>query len=715
MLDYVLGQLARRLTTRDSHPDPATAERARQRAEQWQRLLSGMETGQLEVGSRTPVREVPAWVTLEVLTGGFASGAMLAAGPLQPHEEKLMQELQLSDRAQLNGHFLSPTGLTWLRDMLASGCYQLELPEEGAWLVLAWLEQNGHLEQAQQLLEALLPFCHSLRFYPIPDAQAWVQDLRVHLESVGEVRQRLESKNLNPRILAQRESIQVWLPLYDEILSLFQETLVDGWPCRTYPADWEQRRAELISRYGRLRQTHRLCGRPQRTKHSLGCLLDFLQRGPQQLTGREVGRLRLILQRSERKRGLPGSPSFQQARRLQHRQIQAPTYQQQAIELARRLADLPQTGGIDQLETFEQPGLEGFPVPACLLSKLERCLHASLQELVERGVIGSGEVLARVLPQMVSQLRAAEFEDDSLGRLFAAIYRAFRQRRSLLLLDLKSQVKLEELPWVAALTPFRGQEQSSRRSSRQALESLAQTALRAFPQAILPNRLIKEMRALASGAGLDVIFTEELAADIFAGRFSPHFSRAAQRSQQWLSGTLYQVYYSVAPGPFDNLAQLCAERAGLSGPGRVSANGQIIEQQQVLTTHNLAALFQALDLKDRVDCLALARRCFLRVCQRLQLGQGHQLLLELKNSAYAWRQMIFFLSMAGPEQFERFGQEAEQILQSQPQPFQKRFQPAWQGLLEAGRGQTPKRPFYGWTSGKHWLLPALTDELGRPS
>lgn len=706
MLGYVITQLAHRLTTQQTHPDPDVSQRAQRRAEQWQALLEDISSGRLEVGSRTPVRDLPAWVTLEVLTGGFASGAMLAAGPYQPHEQHLMEDLGLSGRSELNGHFLSESGLAQLRQLLASGCYQLDLPEEGAWLALAWLEQNGHLEPASQLLEALLPYAGQLRFYPVPREQPVPADLRVHVQTVAEVRHTLDAVKANPRILAQKEAVEVWAPLYDQLLSLFQETVQDGWPCRVFPEDWDQRAQAWRQTYQESRHIHRLCGRPERRKHSFAQLRLLLESDPRTMPEGQVSRVRQILQRSESKRGRPGSEALQQMRQNQLRAIHGPTHQQVAHQLSERLAQLPPQDGVEDLEPLLQPTSDGYPIPASLLGKVERCLHASLDHLVEKGSIPSGEVLAKILPQLTSQLRAAEFEDPALGRLYAAIYRAFRQRRSLLLLNLESQVRLEELPWVAAIQAFRGQGDSPRRSSRLALESLTRAALSAFPQTILPNPLISEMRALASGAQLsNLLFTDELAADIFTGRFAPHYATAARQAQEFLRGSLYQTYYSIQPALFDNLAELCQQRAGVK-TGRPAQNGQIIEQQQILTTHNLAALFRA--LRPRVETGKLALECFRWICRRLQIRQDHwhDQLLSIKNSAYAWRQMLFFLSVGERVGLDVFLEEADLILQGQSSEFQRRFEPAWQGLLQAAQGQAPTRAFLGWSQARHWLMPA---------
>ena len=69
---YVLAQLAKASTP--------------EKAEKWTAVLRGMASGHLRIGSRTPVKAQPAWVTPEVLRGGFATGEPAASGPLEPWE-----------------------------------------------------------------------------------------------------------------------------------------------------------------------------------------------------------------------------------------------------------------------------------------------------------------------------------------------------------------------------------------------------------------------------------------------------------------------------------------------------------------------------------------------------------------------------------------------------------------------------------------------------
>jgi len=46
-----------------------------------------------------------------VLKGGFATGNLLAAGELQPHEEELLARVGGASRAALNAYYVSDQGL----------------------------------------------------------------------------------------------------------------------------------------------------------------------------------------------------------------------------------------------------------------------------------------------------------------------------------------------------------------------------------------------------------------------------------------------------------------------------------------------------------------------------------------------------------------------------------------------------------------------------
>ena len=165
-----------------AHADPAFRKRAAARAGQWRAVLSGMSGGTLAIGSRTPVADTPAWVTLEVAHGGFATGRYLAEGPLMPDEEARLPALTDvpgdTARARLNGWFLGDAGQAALVDAVREGRLTIGLPEDGALPVVAWLLERGQVAEALDLVATLRPLMHRLRFYPRLEATPRPADRR---------------------------------------------------------------------------------------------------------------------------------------------------------------------------------------------------------------------------------------------------------------------------------------------------------------------------------------------------------------------------------------------------------------------------------------------------------------------------------------------------------------------------------------------------------
>jgi hypothetical protein len=137
-----------------------------------------------------------------------------------------------------------------------------------------------------------------------------------------------------------------------------------------------------------------------------------------------------------------------------------------------------------------------------------------------------------------------------------------------------------------------------------------------------------------------------------------------------------------------------------------------------LTTHNLAALFFGTGAGERLrpELGALARRCFRWICRRQQIGQrSWQVRLRVqKNTAYAFRQLVFYLALAEPSEQDGFLDFASAHLAEQPPDFRARFAPVLAGLKFAiegesfdaeGRHPSGARRFLGWSLGRHWLMP----------
>ncbi len=765
--NYALGRLSRAIETLRNHADPAVRERASTKIDRWMGVLEGMASGTLTVGSRTPVADTPPWVTLEVAHGGFATGRYLAESPLDVEEQSLLTELSSqiqgdTDRERLNLALLGDSGLELLLDALRDGRYHTEVPEEGALLVIAWLFANGHEEEALDLVDQLRPLMHRLRFYPRLRPTPHSSGSMVRVATVEEVAAPLRNAEENLQTKKMNEALKTWAPLFDRLVELWLDTvegdaprlsdkgkISGGWPCKRWPHDWSKRRSQWADEYSEACEIGTYCSKHKHPKSNFSRLRNALEKcenGSSALTSREVGWIRRALANTISKSGIPGSDLRESLRKTQAEVVERPTHAQIARLVATRLSKYPREGGVPSLDPIEVDvsGAEGLPagtsIPRHIVKKAARALEAPVQDLIERGVIGSSEVLAAILPQITAQVASAGIEDAALRGLFSQIYAAFRRRRSLLLLNLEHQVTLDELPWISALTGLRSDNLGTKKQARQSLEEVTRIALSAFPATILPNPLVREMGALASRGGFEMPLVEEVAADIFMGTFTAKWQKAALVASDLLDGTLYAHYYDLpprsayhdAPGGllarmrsrhrkntadgFVNICQVRAREAGVEGGSWVAQNGAVIEQSQILTTHNLAVLCQGLDLMDHLRLVAqeLTERCFRWVLRRHKqpIRMSHARLQMLKNTAYAWRQAIFFLSFCDERMQARKIEFLESLVHEADLEHGDRLQAAVNGLQrvhgggrfdESGRLGNGRR-FLGWSVGQHWMM-----------
>ncbi|MBM0224746.1 hypothetical protein [Micromonospora sp. ATA51] len=433
-----------------------------------------------------------------------------------------------------------------------------------------------------------------------------------------------------------------------------------------------------------------------------------------ELTPRERGLVQSVVDAMLRKRGHPGSPEHTAIRRQQACEAARPRHHQLAQLVAARLAGLPQDIGISDVDHVLRPVdadeahlagvVAGWPTPRPVARVVARAAAGTLEQLIDRGVIASAEELARLTPRLAAATAASAYPDPALRILMDATYRAFRNRRSLLLLNLEHQVRLAELPWVQAVASARTDTSDTRNQARRTLVRLASTAVCGFPATVLPNPLVGELSTLSKQASLQLPWVEELAADIFMGRFSAKFLQAAKLAGRRLAGSLYARYYDIdypaiaaiddtsrrlfrRTRTLDAFDQVCRDRASARGKRswfNVAANGIIIEQAQILTAQNLATIAElGIDLPSA----DLAKRCLdtvLRLTARIH--HNPRPLGTVKNTAYAWRQMLFFLSLSSWEEQTAFPAYAEQWLATQPDHVRTRLAPAVTGLVHVISG-----------------------------
>ncbi|MFG2949150.1 hypothetical protein [Streptomyces adustus] len=254
---------------------------AEERVERWRKVLAGRADGTLTVGSRTPVAGLPAWVTPQVVRGGFATGTPAASGPLLAHETAAAHRAGLpAERLALFAHALTTTGLAELTDLLESGGYAVELPEEAALLTVAWLADRRETATALELFAVLEPFADRLRFLPqpVPATPPGTDSGIVVRWTVKEVRRRLQQRRPHAGIEAMNEALTVWNPFADELLEHWLKTVRNGRVLARAPKpEWRQRAAAMLERYRVLAAEHTCCGKHRRPKENSFILRTALE------------------------------------------------------------------------------------------------------------------------------------------------------------------------------------------------------------------------------------------------------------------------------------------------------------------------------------------------------------------------------------------------------------------------------------------------------
>jgi hypothetical protein len=699
--------------------------------------LAKMLSGSIDVGARTPIRDAPAWVTLKVLQGGFASGELSAA--LSPGDEP-------------NEAYLTEEGVQRLSEMLDSGCYRVQHAEHGALPVVIWLIRSGRIDEAAALVAEISPHFEKIRFYPdAADTPLNTPQAKISVCTVAELRAQLGQlldegvkTECQMRCAKKCAALERWLPLKHSLLDLFARTLgcehppvleapkveaevkaeaeaeaeapplndkefrktrfppeskiADpacgcdvkgrGWPLERFPAGWYKAANELLGRYEEilerpdadLNPRHREEGTSLHTL--IMCLRACIDAGRGAAAGDRgivpaklslntlyVGRLRSVLAGWHSTRGLPGTERFNRyVGQLPDSSLPSTAKFAQAID--KRLASYDQSAGLDNPDevlgdlppSISQEDGRPNPIPEGLKDKVRRTKRGTVVDLIKAGIITSSEQLAKIAPALVAELQSQSFDDPALQQLHYAIYLAFSRRRSLLLLNLQSQVRIGELPWAAAIRRYERGDATARLANRRALELVARAAIEGFPQTILPNKLLQSLRDLATAAGVDLVLVPELATDIFEGRFTRNFSEAAKAAAKAPGDRmkLYERYYQLKEPYYHLVAEtlsfgdLCYSLAEVCPEVSTTAtNGTVLERAQILTTHNLAGLALALDLE--LDWAALAAKTWLWIVAELSgMPEDYTAQLRLrKDAAYAWRQLVFYVS-----QLPRAGQQA---------------------------------------------------------
>jgi hypothetical protein len=512
-----------------------------------------MRDWSIAVGSRTPTA-APAWLTLRGRHRRLRDRRLPRGRPLRRGSRAGRSAARAGDGSRSTSHLGART------ELLASGAYRIDVPEEGALLVVAWLRAHG-LDGSGPLLAILAPWMHALRFYPRPADGPRPLARGVRLQDVGPTVDGLDVARRQTRLEAQHAALQVWTPLRDRAMALLAATvdgplprLVDGAVHGAAlggrrPTGWD---TEVVALAAAVR---RAGAPPTRRAREVAGVVDRLARGADDRDALAAdASLRRALACYVTAHGAPGSAALAARRADEARAVAAPLHKTLRRALVDRLSALPRDGGLaledvmaplDATEAARFRVPPGAALPSYFAAKVARSWDAPLDTLVDRGVIPSAEELARVVQQVTAQVRAVAFADPTARALYTALYAAFRARRGLLLLHYQHQVRLEEVPWIATLVARAGEPAALHDVATAVLSQVGAAAVRGFPHTIMPNKLIVELAALAGTAPTRLPFVEELAADIFMGSFTEKFAKSARLAAEVFTSTLYARYFAI--------------------------------------------------------------------------------------------------------------------------------------------------------------------------
>ena len=680
---------------------------------QWKTILSGIMTGDLKVGSREPVSGMPIWATPAVARGGFATGDYAAGGALLSHERTIADELEINSqsvplvRQQINRWFLTAEGVDQLKIRAQDRRFHIEQPEEAALMSVALLA-DSYRDVASDIVLAISPFFDRLRFYPRPLEHPLSPGINVR--TVGDARRSLAQIKPRRDIEIQAATLDIWLPLYDRLIDLIADKRTKKWNLKAKQWLSDCSAADTAHQSKRWSDPE---GPFQRCKRAL----ELLATG-KDIPKKDLNYLPLVVKRHRAKNAQ--GVERDKMRQEQAKQNVSVWFDAVAEIVLDRMQTYPDKDGLANPDEILRPvsKKEANPrapfntdLPGGVHKRVLSAKKGTIEELIEGGQIQSPEVLAEVLPQITSAVHASGFKGEDIASLFSETYKAFHNRRSLLLLNLESQVRIEELPWVKALLETRSNSSQFVDLSKATLTEFVSQTLTHFPHVQFPNPLVEQMQDLAKRGNLKIPFVPEIAADIFMGTFSPRFEQAAQITAQRYKGKLYGRYYNLPETvQTGSLGSLCSERAGKSSRQgfSVAYNGTVIEQALILTSHNMAGVFNALDLSG-LDCEALSLKCFTWLCDRLELipPTYHAELISLKNSAYAWRQMVALMSELPESELNAVITKLQSHLSHRSVDLQGRLTPILRALsrvaIEGTHLSNRSQQFLGWTLDRHQL------------
>ena len=302
----------------------------------------------------------------------------------------------------------------------------------------------------------------------------------------------------------------------------------------------------------------------------------------------------------------------------------------------------------------------------------------TLTELCDYGLLGSSEEFSDQVSVVVdihlSLDRSLVFNTVTYQILALNFHRAFSIRRSRLLLDLNTQVKISEIPWYVV---FKNTFQTISPDTLDLSRSIFIDYLSNFSGTQIPNKFVDILSNKLGWVGL----VKEIASDIFMGSFVKTFGAQSKRRESIFGvDTPYGSYYSSAFVGFPkgseektvrvkdlvlgkketkketkkvcscdeftlrlymNTFGMCRCDRLSKNSYSVSRNRSIIERVAVSTTHNMLHLITGMGIDDDIELLEKFSRVSWKKVMESAKTVGHS---KYRYTTEACRAFLIFVS-----------------------------------------------------------------------
>lgn len=593
--------------------------------------LNGALEGKFIHGTRNPDINYPTWITKRVAPGGFYAGAKYE---LKEGENNI---------TILN----EPEEMLKYANMIEYISHNLNGPEPLMIPTIAYLENNGKIKEANTLKELIRPYINNIRFYPITEEIMKTKkkpNVFASLETIYQF-----TKWCNDTYISKLKDEENLINMFkkkndfkNDLINLFRETIIivdkSEWPMQKVSQEWLEKAHQLYNA-----NKWYLYDSFKRKRGSLYNLWSILQNIiPQQrietefpitrITGKEVRWIKIYLEANK-------NLKYYNIEHLQSKQ-------QEAQNLLKYLTSINEQH-LEKMH-YEEIKEKYKDVEHVVFEKLNKCVLYSLEELKELGYIPSSETFVELAQPMEAFLQTIDFdfkEDITVEEhLKYLLYKSFKNMRSLLLLNLESQLKINEIPQYNVLCKV--YKRDSKSSNSLILSKLLLSYYTEwFPGDIMPNRVVKMFYNLLKSEDKNLGLCEEIACDIFQRRFGEKYDTSLNIAKNNMINTLYSEYFELDdiyknPLNLTGLSLTLKEKYyGNNNAYWTNSNGQQIHASMVLTTHNLTQLDRFLD---NLDVLKVLRNITFKLLNLL--GNNTIASLDCSQIGHCWRNFMYYVS-----------------------------------------------------------------------